>query len=131
MASTGRLARKTKNYLPSCRHIAQRRETTFKDIPIEKLIPLGVCANISHLTMIDPKELAERVWQIYDSSYLYHDWQRYCNALGSEHVALATIGMFLAFSPELHTNILKRAHCISQKRVYRHSRVEIHGCPRL
>lgn len=72
------LARQTKHYEWSCRYIARHRNTIYKDIPIDKLVALGCCAKRSHLAVIEPNELVDRVPQVYDTSYLYNDWKIFC-----------------------------------------------------
>jgi hypothetical protein len=94
MALTIRLERQTRHYELACRHIAEHRNTIYRDIPFDGLVPLGFCVKYSYLITTDPYQLVNRVSEIYDSSYLYEDWQKFCRTQQSEEQrVLVTLGM--------------------------------------
>jgi hypothetical protein len=88
-----------KHYEKNCGHIAARRDSLYKEIPINHLVPL-----VFHTTptLLENFEDIDAVVQAVSKQYksdLFSDWQKYCKALDAQQRAVATFGMLILLLP--------------------------------
>lgn len=116
-----------KHHEPTSCFLAKHRDTTYKDIPINQLIPLAFHTKVAHLEEFNIHRLISIVCKKYDNSNLFSDWQKYCKALDSEQQAIAVLGMGSLSFYEYHTHFLKKVHFFLQQKLYRHQKIEKGG----
>lgn len=86
-----------RHHEPTCCYLAKHRDTIYKDIPINHLIPLAFHVKVTHLKTADLQLLITLVCKKYDNSNLLSDWHKYCKALDPEKRIIATLGMLALF----------------------------------
>lgn len=135
MESGIKYQRRQQRFKNCCIYVAKNRNSTYKDIDFDHLIPLPFYLSLSELSAIfqlteDTSSTVEKIFNAYkkDGGNLYNDWMRYVGWVTDEDDRMqALLGIIPSLVVMRYTDLEKKVHSTLQRKDYHHQIAERNG----